>query len=184
MPPSSAALKLSFSPEPSASAPGSLRAIASTSTIAGSSPPESTYGPIEIASVQRWSTMRASNPSNRDESTAIAGLGGKLLDERLVELAALRRQRDHARGARVAVGGVERGRDDVDAQHHPRATPVRRVVDLAGAQRRRVAVVEEPQLELGAEHRGNRLLLGQPAEGVRNLGEDVEAHRGRVTVRG
>ena len=41
-PPSSAALKLSFSPEPSVSAPGSRRAIASSNTIAGSSPPERT----------------------------------------------------------------------------------------------------------------------------------------------
>ena len=113
----------------------------------------------------------------------MARLGGELLDERLVELAALRRQRDHARRGRVAVGGLERGRDDVDPQHHPRAAPVRRVVDLAGTQRRRVAVVEEPQLELRAENRGNGLLLGQPAESVWNLGEDVEAHRARVTVR-
>ena len=37
--------------------PGSRRAIASTSTIAGSSPPERTYGPIETASVARCSTI-------------------------------------------------------------------------------------------------------------------------------
>ena len=106
-------------------------------------------------------------------------LGGELLDERLVELAALRRQRDHARGPRVAVGRLERGRDDIDAQDHARTAAVGRVVDLAGAQRRRVAVVEEPKLELGAENGGERLLLGQPAESVRNLGEDVETHPGQ-----
>ena len=106
-------------------------------------------------------------------------LRGELLDERLVELAALRRQRDHARGPVVAVGRLERGRDDIDAQHHARAAAVGRVVDLAGAQRRRVPVVEEPKLELGAEDGGKRLLLGQPAEGMRNLGEDVETHPGQ-----
>ena len=120
--------------------------------------------------MQRWSTIRSSNPSKRDESTATRRLGGELLDERLVELPPLRRERDHPRRALVAVDGVERRRDDVDAQHHPRATAVRRVVDLPGAQRRRVPVVEEAELELGAENRRERLLLGQPAEGVREPG--------------
>ena len=40
---------------------------------------------IEIASVQRWSTICSSKPSKRDESTTLA-LGAQLLDERLVEL--------------------------------------------------------------------------------------------------
>ena len=62
-------------------------------------------------------------------------LGDELLDERLVELAALRRQRDHPRGRRVAVGSLERGRDDIDTQDHARAAAVGRVVDLPGAQR-------------------------------------------------
>ena len=82
-------------------------------------------------------------------------LGGELLDELLVELAALRREGDHAGGRHVAVGRLERSRDDVDAQHHPGTAAVGRVVDLAGAQRRRVAVVEEPELELGSEHGGD-----------------------------
>ena len=77
-----------------------------------------------------------------------------------------------------AVGGVERCCDDVDAQHHAGTAAVRLVVDLAGAERRRVAIVEEAQLELGAEHRGERALLGHPRERVRNLGEDVEAQGG------
>ena len=34
---------------------------------------------------------------------------------------------------RAAVDGVERRRDDVDAQHHARAAAVRLVVDLAAA---------------------------------------------------
>ena len=80
-------------------------------------------------------------------------LGRELLDERLVELAALRREaRRRAGRGSAAVDGLERGRDDVHAQHHPRAAAVRLVVDLPGAQRRVVAVVEEPQLELVAEH--------------------------------
>ena len=77
----------------------------------------------------------------------------------------------------AAVDGVERGRDDVDAQHHPRPAAVRRVVDLAVRERRRVAVAEEAQVELRAEHGRQRALLGQPAEGVRNQGEDVDLHR-------
>ena len=41
--------------------------------------------------------MRASKPSKRDESSVRSRLGGELLDERLVELAALRRERDVTR---------------------------------------------------------------------------------------
>jgi len=66
--------------------------------------------------------------------------GGELLDEALVELAALRRERDHAAGTAVAVDGVQSSRDDVDAQHHARAAAVGLVVNLRGAQRRAVAV--------------------------------------------
>ena len=55
----------------------------------------------------------------------------ELLDEFLVELPSLRRERDHAMLRRAAVYGVECRRDDVDTQHHPGATPVRVVVDLA-----------------------------------------------------
>ena len=110
-------------------------------------------------------------------------LGGELLDDGLRQRPPLRRQRDHPLLGRLAVDGVERGRDDVDAQHHPGAAAVGLVVDLAGAQRRRVAVVEEPQLELGAENGGERPLLGHPRECVRNLGEDVETQsRSRLLV--
>ncbi len=79
---------------------------------------------------------------------------------------------------RAAVHGVECRRDDVDAQHHPRATAVRVVVDLAGAQRRRVAVVEDAKVELGSEHRCERSALPNPVERGRNEREDVEAHDG------
>src|ERR671923_2264060 len=67
-PPSSSAENVSSAPEPSLSAPGRRRATASATTIAGSSPPESTYGPIEIASFARCARMRSSKPSNRADS--------------------------------------------------------------------------------------------------------------------
>ena len=47
--------------------------------------------------MQRCVTMRSSKPSNRDERTVDRGLGRELLDERLIELAPLGRQRDDAR---------------------------------------------------------------------------------------
>ena len=103
-------------------------------------------------------------------------LGRELLDELLVELPPLRRERDDAVLGSSAVDGVERGRDDVDAQHHPRPAAVRVVVDLAGGQRRRVAVVEDAELELGAEDRRERTALPDPRERVGNEREDVEAH--------
>ena len=52
-------------------------------------------------------------------------LGGKLLDERLVELTALGRERDHARRPVVAVDRIECRGDDVDPQHHSRTAAVR-----------------------------------------------------------
>src|SRR5919206_2219083 len=64
-PPPSSPEKLSTAPDSALIAPGSRRAIASTSTIAGSSPPDRTYGPIEIASEARCVTIRSSKPSNR-----------------------------------------------------------------------------------------------------------------------
>src|SRR4029453_3202659 len=54
-------------------APGSNRAIASISTIAGRSPFESTYDPIEIASVARVVTTRSANPSKRAERIGSRG---------------------------------------------------------------------------------------------------------------
>src|SRR5581483_2025353 len=59
-----------------------------------------------------------------------------------------------------------------------RSAAVGLVVDLPGAERREVAVVEEPQVELVAEDRGQRPLLGQPRESVGNQGEEVELHQG------
>ena len=111
-------------------------------------------------------------------------LAGELLDDRLVELAALRRERDHAVLGHAAVDGVERRRGDVHAQHHARPAAVRRVVHLAVRKRRRVAVAEEAQVDLGAEHGRERTLLGQPTEGVRNKGEDVDLHSGSVRETG
>ena len=104
---------------------------------------------------------------------------GQLLDQRLIELAALRRERDHAAPRRVPVDGLERGADDVDAQHHPGAAAVGLVVDLTARQRRVVPVVEEAEIQAGAQDRGHGALLGEPREGVRKQGEDVDLHRVR-----
>ena len=92
--------------------------------------------------------MRWSKPSKRAESSVSARLSGELLHQRLVELAALWRERDDAVGRKLAVDGLERRGDDVDAQHHPGAAAVRVVVDLARRERRRVAVVEDAEFEL------------------------------------
>ena len=78
---------------------------------------------------------------------------------------------------RPAVDRVERSGDDVDAQHHPGAATVGIVVDLAAGERRVVAVVEQAQLELLAEHGSNRTLLREPGERMWKEGEDVELHR-------
>jgi hypothetical protein len=75
----------------------------------------------------------------------------------------------------LAVGRFERGRDDVDAQDHACAAAVRVIVDLAVPERRRVAVVEQPELELGAEDRGERPLLGEPGERMRKEREDIDS---------
>ena len=69
-------------------------------------------------------------------------------------------------GKAPAVGSIERRGDDVDAQHHPCPAAVRLVVHLSPAERRRVAVVEEAQLELGAEDVRDGHLLGEPGIGV------------------
>ena len=62
-----------------------------------------------------------------------AGSVGELLDELLVELPTLRRERDDAMLGYAAVHRIERRGDDVDAQHHAGAAAVRVVVDLARA---------------------------------------------------
>jgi hypothetical protein len=77
------------------------------------------------------------------------------------------------------VGRVERGSDDVDPQDHACAAAVGIVVDLALPKRRRVAVVEQPQVELGAEDGRERTLLGEPGERVRDEREDIDAQSRR-----
>ena len=122
--------------------------------------------------------MRSSKPSKREERRASSDSCASSSTSAWSSEAALRRQRHDPGRAVAAVRGLERRVDDVDAQHHPGAAAVRVVVDLTRAQRRRVAVVEEPQLQLGAEHRREGPLLGEPAEGMRDLREDVDAHGG------
>ena len=111
--------------------------------MAGSSPPESTYGPIETTSVARCSTIalvealeaggeqRQRAPRRRAPRRAPGRAG-----------APAGRARSPAASRRVAVDGLERRVDDVDAQHHPGAAAVGLVVDLAARERREVAVVE------------------------------------------
>ena len=103
-------------------------------------------------------------------------LVGQLLDDLLRQLPALRAESHDAVVGDAAVDGVERGGDYVDAQDHAGTAAVRLVVDLAGAERRRIAVVEKPQVELGTQHRRERTLLGHPREGVRDEREDVDPH--------
>jgi hypothetical protein len=76
----------------------------------------------------------------------------------------------------ATVDRIQRGRDHVDAEHHAGAAAVGVVVDLTVAERRRVAVREQSQVELSAEDRRDRTLLRQPREGVRHEREDVELH--------
>src|SRR5258705_13494600 len=77
-----------------------------------------------------------------------------------------------------AVDRFERGRDDVDAKHHPRAPSVGIVVHLTRGQWGRVAVVEDPELELVTEHGRDRTALLEPGECARDQGKDIEAHGG------
>ena len=119
--------------------------------------------------------MRSSKPSKRAERSVSAGSAASSSTTACVSGRPFGVSAITGPG-RSAVDGFERGRDDVHPQHHPRPTAVRLVVDLARAQRRRVAVVEEPQLELPAEDARDRPLLCQPRIGVRDEGEDVDAH--------
>ena len=122
--------------------------------------------------------MRSSKPSNREERSASSDSCASSSTSAWSSERPCRRQRHDPGRAVAPVRGLERRVDDVDAQHHPGTAAVRVVVDLARAQRRRVAVVEEPELELRAEDRREGLLLGEPAEGMRDLREDVDAHGG------
>ena len=111
-------------------------------------------------------------------------LGRELLDELLVELASLRRQRDHPRRPGAgAVDRLERGVDDIDAEHHAGAATVRLVVYLPGPERREVPVAEQVQLELRPQDGGERPPLGHPGERLGYEREDVDAHGANRTAR-
>jgi hypothetical protein len=86
-------------------------------------------------------------------------LAPELLHGSLVELPALRCQRDHAVLRERAVDTFQGCGDDVDAQDHSRAAAVRLVVHLPAGERRPVAIVVEPQVELTAEDGGDWALL-------------------------
>jgi hypothetical protein len=109
---------------------------------------------------------------------------GKFLDQLLVELATLRRQGDHPVLGAISIRRIERGCDDVDPQHHARSAAVRLVVHLALPERRRVAVVDQAQVELRTEDGRERTLLGEPGERVREEREDIDAQsRRRLAIR-
>ena len=120
--------------------------------------------------------MRSSKPSNRAESSVTFSSSASSSTIDCVELAALRRQRDDPVLGDAAVGGFQRRGDDIHTQHHSRAAAVGVVVDLPGAERRRVAVTEQTKVELTAEHGRDGALLGEPREGVRDQSEDVYLH--------
>ena len=104
---------------------------------------------------------------------------GEVFDQLLVEPASLGGQGDHPVFSVLVVRRFECGCDHVDAQHHARAAAVRVVVDLAVPERRRVAVVEQPQVELGPENGSEGPLLGEPGERVREEREDIDAQSRR-----
>ena len=107
------------------SAPGSRRTTASTRARAGISPPERTYGPIETTSVAEVVEDALVEALEARREQRERRLARELLDEILVELPPCGRERDDAVLGHAAVDRVERGRDDVDAQHHPGPAAVR-----------------------------------------------------------
>ncbi len=106
-------------------------------------------------------------------------LGG----ERVVEHAARGREHDRPRpDPGLPVGRLERRIDDVDPHHHPGAAAVGRVIDLPGAERRRLPVVEAAQLRAAADGVGDVALLAEPAEPLGEQGEDIDPHEGRGSL--
>src|SRR3954463_9832483 len=105
------------------------------------------------------------------------GLGRELGGEGVVELPPARCQGDHAaRGRGLAVARREGRLHHVDPQDHARAAPVRGVVHLAGAQRRRRPDVDEAELEPGAQGVPHVTLLREPLKPAREEREDVDVH--------
>jgi hypothetical protein len=111
-------------------------------------------------------------------------LARELLDDALIELPSLRRESDHAVLRKPPVDTFERCRDHVDAEHHARAAAVRLVVDLAARERRPVAIVEEPKVELAPEDRGDGSLLGHGCKDMGHEREDIDPQSpGRLVIR-
>ena len=103
----------------------------------------------------------------------------QLVDERVVQHHASRVQRDHRplvaqlHGV-AAVARAQRRLDHVDAQQHAGAAAERRVVDLAGAERRVVAVVDVRQAVTAGDRRDDVPLALKPSERLRKQREDVD----------
>ena len=101
-------------------------------------------------------------------------LGGQLVGERVVEQPPGRREQHDPRHLAVRIGRLQGRVDDVDPQHHAGAAAIGRVVDLAGAERGRLAVVEEAQLVALVERVADRALRPEPVERLGEQREDVE----------
>ena len=102
----------------------------------------------------------------------------ELLDELLVELSALGREGNHALSGAPPYTASSAAATTSTRSTIPSTPGVGVVVDLAGAQRRRFAVVEDAEVELGSEYRCEGSALPNPVERSRNEREDVEAHDG------
>ena len=101
-------------------------------------------------------------------------LAGQLADEHIVELPPEGRQESYPSWpSAIAVGGGKRRVHDIDSQDHSGPAAVRGVVDLAAAQRRRVPVVEEPDLGPTVDRVPDVALAEEPIEPLGEQREDV-----------
>src|SRR5207248_7809632 len=119
-------------------------------------------------------------PAEQGQVQAAAGeLGG----EGVIELPSPGGQRDHPPCApdvlRVAAVALPQGRlHHIHPDDHPGAASVRRVVDLAGGERRGGAQVDRLEAQSALGGAPDVPLLGEPVEPGREEGQDVDVHSG------
>jgi hypothetical protein len=146
-----------------------LRITASAITIAASSPPD------RDGVGDQMLPDALVNPLVAATQQGELGLGRQIAGERIVELAARRGKQDDAPAlAALPVGRVQRRVDGVDPQHHAGPAAVGRVINLAAAERRRVAVIEEADLRPPLERVAQVPLPEEPLEPLGEEGEDVK----------